>query len=162
MCAPFLGFPTTLDAIGAANEVITSKNIKLPLENTSTVSEEDRFAKGLAIQENIYGAEMRDTLKGLPAEFAGTASRLLTEECFGDFYTRKGLSIEDRELVILTILISAGLETQIKPHLIGNLKLGTSKETLCAAIIHLAPSVGFATCSNAFHILNDSVQPRRS
>ncbi len=159
MCAPFIGFPKTLNAIGVANEVFTERGIALPLEESTTVTEADRIEKGKAIQESLYGAEMHNSFAGLPDNYQDTVSNLLTGLCFGDFYTRKGLSLADRELVVLTILMSEGLIPQIKPHIAGSMKLGTSKETLCDVMIHLAPYIGFARSLNAIRILRDIDQP---
>ena len=39
-CAPFIGFPKTLNAIAAMNEVFASKGIELPLEDCGAVGVE--------------------------------------------------------------------------------------------------------------------------
>ncbi|MNW43639.1 Carboxymuconolactone decarboxylase family protein [compost metagenome] len=49
-CAPYLGFPKTLNAIAEINEVFKGKNIVLPLESQKQVEEENRLDKGLAVQ----------------------------------------------------------------------------------------------------------------
>ena len=46
-CAPFVGFPKTLNAIAAMNEVFSERGITLPLPAAETVTEEDRFERGL-------------------------------------------------------------------------------------------------------------------
>lgn len=45
-CAPFIGFPKTLNAISAMNEVSEKNNFSLPLENAETVREETRYDEG--------------------------------------------------------------------------------------------------------------------
>lgn len=45
-CAPFIGFPKTLNAIAAMNEAFEERGISLPLEDAATVTEDDRFKKG--------------------------------------------------------------------------------------------------------------------
>ncbi|WHZ00931.1 carboxymuconolactone decarboxylase family protein [Neobacillus sp. YX16] len=52
-CAPYIGFPKTLNAINEVNEVFRSKNIPLPIESQKTVDEDNRFEKGLATQVEI-------------------------------------------------------------------------------------------------------------
>ena len=107
-CAPFIGFPKTLNAIAAMNEVFYSKNISLPLESAQTVSEEDRYEKGLAIQSPVYGDEIADRYSWLPKDFAEAIPKWLTELCFGDFSTRKGLDEKTRELLIVVLLAAMG------------------------------------------------------
>src|ERR671933_724359 len=64
-CAPFIGFPKTLNAIGVINEVFEAKGIALPLPPQATIGEADRHPHGKAIQDPIYGDEIRQTLADL-------------------------------------------------------------------------------------------------
>ena len=64
-CAPFIGFPKTLNAIGVFNEVAKERNIKLPLEKTGTTTDEDRHLKGLEIQQKLYGDEVKKAMAKL-------------------------------------------------------------------------------------------------
>ncbi|WP_235847636.1 carboxymuconolactone decarboxylase family protein [Paenibacillus tuaregi] len=54
-CAPYIGFPKTLNAITEVNDVFKARNIELPLESQKQVEEETRFDKGLAVQVKIFG-----------------------------------------------------------------------------------------------------------
>ena len=54
LCAPFVGFPKTLNALGVINEVFAERGIKLPLESQGKTAEEERFAAGSAIQQPLY------------------------------------------------------------------------------------------------------------
>src|SRR4051812_17931153 len=49
-CAPYIGFPKTLNAINEVIEVFIGQNIDLPIESPKTVDEDNRFDKGLAVQ----------------------------------------------------------------------------------------------------------------
>lgn len=75
------------------NEGFTAAGISLPLENTATVTEETRLREGAALQEPLYGTEIKDFLAPLPDEFARTIPQHLTATLFGEFYTRKGLTL---------------------------------------------------------------------
>jgi 4-carboxymuconolactone decarboxylase len=55
---PYLGMARLFDFLGATNEVLLSRGIALPLEGQSTTSEETRFDKGLAVQKQIFGAQI--------------------------------------------------------------------------------------------------------
>ncbi len=107
-CAPFLGFPKTLNGIAVIDDVFTDRGIELPLPAQATVTEEERFERGRAIQQPLYGDEIRDNLAGLPEELRAVVPRLLTEFCFGDFYTRSGLDLATRELLVLCLLAAHG------------------------------------------------------
>jgi 4-carboxymuconolactone decarboxylase len=90
--APFIGFPRTLNAVATINEVFHVRGIELPLPDQGTVSDADRYSKGLAEQAPLYGNEIKDDLADLPEPFDEAMPRFLTEFCFGDFYTRGGLA----------------------------------------------------------------------
>ena len=142
-CAPFIGFPKTLNALGVLNEVFKERGIKTPLTSTATTKEEERFAKGYAIQNPLYGDEIKKSMSGLPDNMGEDVSKFLTEVCFGDFYTREGLDLKTRELLVISILVTTGNTETLKSHVKGNLKAGNSKETITSAIIQCLPYVGF-------------------
>jgi 4-carboxymuconolactone decarboxylase len=154
-CAPFIGFPKTLNALSTINEVFTLNNIRLPLENVGTVGEEDRFRRGSEIQYPLYGEEIKERMKNLPDSLNVAVPKFLTEMCFGDFYTRKVLDVKTRELLVLCVLATIGAEPQIKSHAHGNLKAGNSKATILAAMVHCIPYIGFPAGLNAINIIKD-------
>lgn len=155
--APFIGFPKVLNALDTINSVFVSRGIRLPLENKGTVQENARFEKGKEMQFPLYGDRMRQNMKDLPGNFGNTISRILTESCFGDFYTRGGLDVKTRELLIFCALATlGGAERQMASHAVGNLKAGNDKETLISAMVHLYPYVGFPRVSNAINAIKEA------
>ena len=157
--APFIGFPKTLNALGVLNDVFKERGIKTPLESTATVNEEERFEKGLDIQKHLYGDEIKESMKGLPQNMGDDVARFLTEVCFGDFYTRKGLDIKTRELLMISALVTTGNNTiTLRSHIKGALKAGNSKETITAAIIQCLPYVGFPNTLEALRILKEELK----
>ena len=153
--APFIGFPKTLNAISTVNEVFKERGIQLPLQSAKTVAENERYEKGFSIQNPIYGDEIKKSLSGLPENMGDDVSRFLTEVCFGDFYTREGLDIKTRELLVIALLTTTGNFDTLKSHIEGNLKVGNSKEIIAAAIIQAMPYTGFPNAISALKTLKD-------
>ena len=154
-CAPFIGFPKTLNAIEIMNQVFIEKGINLPLEYAATTDETNRYNLGKNIQNPIYGDEIENALSSVPNKMGKDVSNLLTEVCFGDFYTRKGLDIKTRELLVLAILTTTGNTDTLNSHIKGNLKIGNSKETIAAVIIQCMPYTGFPNAIKALKVLQD-------
>ena len=155
--APFIGYPKVLNALDTINSVFKSRGIKLPLQNETTVSDSQRFDKGKEIQYPIYGEGMKQNMKDLPGEFAEAIPNILTESCFGDFYTRGGLEIKTRELMIFCALVTlGGADKQLGSHAIGNMKVGNDKETLLSALVQLYPYIGFPRIANAIYGIKDA------
>jgi 4-carboxymuconolactone decarboxylase len=142
--APFIGFPRTLNAVATINDVFHDHGIALPLPDQGTVGDADRYPRGLAEQEPLYGNEIKDDLADLPEPFAEALPRFLTEFCFGDFYTRGGLTLAQRELLVLCALATIGdTSAQLGPHGRACLQAGNSKTDVVAALVHCFPYIGF-------------------
>ncbi|MED4056562.1 carboxymuconolactone decarboxylase family protein [Niallia taxi] len=154
-CAPYVGFPKTLNAINEVNEVFNAHNIALPIESQKTVDEDTRLSKGLAIQVEIFGDVITKMRENAPANQRHIQD-YLSAFCFGDFYTRNGLDLKTRELLTLCIVSSlGGAEGQVKAHVQGNLNVGNEKETLITAITHCLPYMGFPRTLNTLTCINE-------
>jgi 4-carboxymuconolactone decarboxylase len=155
-CAPYIGYPKTINAFNAVNEVLRQQNITLPLEKQSTVTEETRFEKGLAIKKQIFGDLFEEARSEAP-ENQKHIYDYITAQSFGDFYTRNGLDIKTREMLIFCVLIILGdCEDLLKIHIQGNLNLGNSKDYLVEVITQCMPYMGFPRALNALAILNET------
>lgn len=156
-CAPFIGFPKTLNAIGAMNEAFSQQGIELPLPKQETLeSSEERYEKGLSIQAPVYGDEIKDRYTWLPKPFDEAVPRFLTELCFGDFNTRTGLNGKDRELLTVVLLAAmGGTEVQVKSHVEGALKVGNTREQIVCALVHASGYMGIPRLFNALNTCKD-------
>lgn len=156
-CAPFIGFPKTLNAIAAMNEAFTAAGIALPLPAQGTVEDADRYEAGLAIQEPLYGAEIADRYRDLPPEYAEAIPRFLTAFGFGDFATRTGLDGARRELLTVVMLAAlGGAELQVKAHVLGAEKAGNSRDRILAALVHAMPYMGIPRMFNALNAAREA------
>ena len=135
-CAPFLGFPRTLNAIAVLNEVLTEQGITLPLPRQGTLtSEQERYEKGSALQPPACGDALRERCARLPGGFSQAVPRFLTE-LSGDFATRSGLDGRTRELLTVVLLAAlGGAAAQLKDHVRGALALGSTREELVCALL---------------------------
>ena len=156
-CAPFIGFPKTLNAISTMNEVFSRQGIDLPLPKQGTLqSSDERFESGLAIQSPVYGDEIKDRYTWLPKPFDEAVPRFLTELCFGDFNTRTGLDGKERELLTVVLLAAmGGAQVQVKSHVEGALKVGNTKEEVVCALVHASGYMGIPRLFNALNACKD-------
>lgn len=159
-CAPFIGFPKTLNAIAAMNEVFAESGIELPLPKQGTITEEEeRYEKGLEIQAPIYGTEIKDRYTYLPEAFAEAVPKFLTEFGFGDFSSRNGLDGKTRELLIVIVLAAlGGADVQVKSHVYGALKTGNTKEEIVCALVHACGYMGIPRLFNALNAARELLE----
>lgn len=158
-CAPFIGFPKTLNAISVMNEAFEDRHIPLPVENAKTVTEDDRYEKGLALQLPVYGNEIVSRYTWLPEDFCDNIPKWLTELYFGDFCTRKGLDQKTRELLSVVMLAAmGGADMQVRSHVIGAIKAGNTKESIVCALSHAMPYMGIPRLFNALNCAKDVLE----
>lgn len=153
-CAPYTGFPRTVDAVEIARSVFKAKNVKVD-ENRGTVTAQSRLEAGADAQGTLFGETFRDMAKngkdGMP-----TINYFLASNCFGDYYTRKGLDLNTRELLTMAILVNLGTEPQLKAHIGANLKIRTA-EYVEQAIYNCLPYCGYPRTLNALRLLKEAV-----
>ena len=124
---PYAGLGKVFDFLHATNEVLEERGIVLPLEGQSATTVENRYEKGLEIVREAAGNTVDNMLNTMPQNQKHFAT-FLADNCFGDFFTRNGLSIQERELLIFTMLVSmGGAEPQMKGHIRNNLRVGNDK-----------------------------------
>lgn len=85
------------------------------------------------------------------------AARLLTEVCFGDFYTRAGLDTKTRELLVIGILTTTGDSRTLKSHIFGNVMAGNTEAQITAAIIQVMPYTGFPNALESLRTVRDAL-----
>lgn len=153
-CAPYIGFEKVQCALDEVNQAFQSAGIPCPPANQSTVSEETRFEKGLAVQQKIFGADTINAMRAnAPAELKHIQD-YLSACCFGDFYTRGTLDLKMRELITFcAICCLGGCEPQAKAHAGANLSVGNTRETLIDALTQCLPFIGFPRTLNALTCL---------
>ncbi len=149
-CAPYIGLEKVQCALDEANAAFQSMNISMPLPNQATVTEETRFAKGLAVQREIFGADTIDAMRAAAPDELQHIQAYLSAYCFGDFYTRGILDLKMRELITFCAICSlGGCEPQAKAHANANLSVGNTRQQLIDAITQCLPFIGFPRALNA-------------
>jgi 4-carboxymuconolactone decarboxylase len=151
----YVGVAKGIDFLFATNEVLTSRGITLPLAGQSTTTHEDRYEKGLAVQKSAFGAAIDKMREDAPDDLKHI-QKYLSDNCFGDYYTRTGLDMKMRELVTFAILISlGGVDPQVKGHVQGNLNVGNDRQTLINVTTQLLPYIGYPRTLNAITCINE-------
>ena len=140
----YLGMGRIRPFLTAANTVFSQRGIALPLAGQATTTLEDRVEKGVQAQVDIFGPGMQDAWQ------KGPINRWLAANCFGDYYTRTGLTLRERELMTFCFLAAqGGCEAQLASHVQGNLHLGNDQTLLVSAIAQALPYMGYPRSLNA-------------
>lgn len=146
---PYLGIARVRPFLIATNEIMEETGVGLPLEGQATTTMEDRLQKGAQAQVEIFGPAMKEFWKG------GHINRWLAANCFGDYYTRTGLDLRQRELITFCFLAAlGGCEPQLTSHIGGNMSLGNDKALLIRVVSQCLPYIGYPRSLNALSVIN--------
>ena len=149
----YLGIGRVLPFLDITNEVLASRGVTLPLEGQCTTTMEDRLEKGAQAQADIFGPHMLETWK------TGHINRWLAANCFGDYYTRTGLTLAQREMITFCFLAAqGGCEPQLTAHAKGNMNLGNGKDFLIRVVSQCLPYIGYPRSLNAITCVNQAAE----
>lgn len=149
----YLGYGRILPFLNITNEILEKKGVKLPLEGQSTTTLDNRLEKGIEAQARIFGDQMKEAWK------EGHINRWLAANCFGDYYTRKGLDLAERELITFCFLMAqGGCEPQLTAHAKGNMNMGNDKEFLIKVVSQCLPYIGYPRSLNAVACVNKACE----
>ena len=152
----YLGIGRVRPFLDAVNEILTERGVKLPLEGQATTTMEDRLEKGAQAQVDIFGEGMKEAWKN------GHINRWLADNCFGDYYTRTGLNLAQREMITFCFLAAqGGCEPQLIAHAGGNMNLGNDKEFLTKVVSQCLPYIGYPRSLNAIACINKAAEARK-
>lgn len=154
----YLGIGRVFPFLKAVNEIFEKKGIKLPLKEQATTTAENRREMGSQAQADIFGENMRDFWKSGPVE-SKHINYWLAANCFGDYYTRKGLDYKQREMITFCFIAAqGGCESQLLGHARGNIKVGNDKAFLIQLISQCLPFIGYPRTLNALAIINKAAE----
>lgn len=154
----YLGIGRVADSLNIANQVMEDLGIELPLKSQSTTSAETRLEKGIEAQVTIFGPQMETFYKSGPEE-KRHMNRWLAENCFGDYYTRTGLDLKQREMITFCFLSAqGGCEPQLKAHALANMRMGNDRLFLIDVVSYVLPYIGYPRTLNAMQCIEDAAE----
>lgn len=109
----------------------------------------NRYEQGKRKLQEIDGTGGENVIASLQ-EITPDLGRYIIEFAFGDIYTRKGLSLQERELITIASLLTAGgCEAQLDVHINGALNVGITADKIVESFIQCIPYTGFPKVLNA-------------
>ncbi|HAZ05108.1 MAG TPA: carboxymuconolactone decarboxylase, partial [Acetobacterium sp.] len=117
--------------------------------------DQTRYQVGIAQLKKIDGVGGEKVIESLKT-VAPDLGNYIIEFAFGDIYPREGLSLQERELITITSLLTAGgCEPQLDVHINGALNVGILPEKIIEAFIQCIPYTGFPKVLNAVAVAKE-------
>jgi 4-carboxymuconolactone decarboxylase len=111
--------------------------------------ENERMKRGIERLKEVDGSAGERVIASLEG-IAPDLGRYILEFAFGDVYCREGLSLQEREVITIASLLTAGgCEAQLEVHINGSLNVGISPEKVIETFVQCIPYTGFPKVLNA-------------
>jgi 4-carboxymuconolactone decarboxylase len=113
---------------------------------SEAVARGDEGAELFARVLGEVGEETVESLEGVAPDLG----RYIVEFGYGEVYARPGLALRERQIAAVAALVTqGGVETQLRYHVGGALRLGLSEAEVVEVIVQCLPFVGFPRVLNA-------------
>nr|WP_229233501.1 carboxymuconolactone decarboxylase family protein [Enterococcus faecalis] len=120
----------------------------MPLNN-------ERYNTGIKNLQKIDGQSGEQVIHSLQ-DIAPDVANYIIEFAFGDIYERDDLTLQERELITLSSLLTQGdTKNQLIVHINGALNVGLTQKKIIATFIQCIPYVGFPRVLNAITIAKE-------
>ena len=111
--------------------------------------EKTRLHTGMENLKKIDGEGGESVIRSLET-ISPDLGKYIVEFAFGDIYARSGLSLQEREMITLASLLTAGgCEPQLEVHINGALNVGIAPEKIIEIFLQCIPYTGFPKVLNA-------------
>jgi 4-carboxymuconolactone decarboxylase len=116
------------------------------------MTDPDRVQAGLEMRREVLGAEHVERSLANATDFGRPLQELVTEYCWGEVWTRPGLTPRERSLVNLGMLTALGREAELKLHVRGALNNGCSVEEIRETLLQTAIYCGVPAAIASFRL----------
>lgn len=117
-----------------------------------------KFVDGMAARREVLGDEYVDKALAAATEFTKPLQDLVTENCWGEIWTRDALPRRTRSLVTLAMLAALKAPTELKAHVRGALRNGCTVEEIREVLLQAAVYCGVPAGIDAFRAAKEAVE----
>jgi 4-carboxymuconolactone decarboxylase len=111
---------------------------------------DELFAKGVAIREEMFGAEHGQAKIDRATDFTREFEELVTRYCFGEIWGREQLPRNLRSMLTIAMLVALGRPHEVQVHVRGAIANGVTKEQIREIMLHAAIYCGVPAAVDGF------------
>jgi 4-carboxymuconolactone decarboxylase len=117
----------------------------------------EKFARGMAVRREVLGDEYVDRALAGANAFTQPLQDLVTENCWGEIWTRDALPRRIRSLVTLAMLAALKAPAELKAHVRGALRNGRTVDEIREVLLQAAVYCGVPAGIDAFRAAKEAV-----
>ena len=114
-----------------------------------------RFDEGLEVRRAVLGSEYVDRSIQNATDFNRPMQELVTEYCWGEIWTRPGLSRKTRSFINLSMLTALNRPHEIKLHVRGAINNGLTKDEIKEVFLQTAIYCGVPAALDSFRVAQE-------
>ncbi|APX94421.1 4-carboxymuconolactone decarboxylase [Halomonas sp. 1513] len=111
--------------------------------------------QGIAARREVLGDAYVDRSLDGADDFSWPLQELVTRNCWGDIWTREGLSRQTRSLVNLGMMVALNRPHELKIHLKGALNNGCTPAEIREVLLQSAAYCGFPAAIDGFRVARE-------
>lgn len=116
-----------------------------------------KYENGLKVRREVMGDEFVDKALNGANEFTMPLQKMVTENCWGEVWTREGLPKKTRSLVTIATLAALKMSTELKGHVRGALNNGCTVEEIQEVLLHSTVYCGAPSGLEAFRAAREVI-----
>ncbi|MNF22422.1 Carboxymuconolactone decarboxylase family protein [compost metagenome] len=126
------------------------------------MSDNENWKAGYDLMVRMMGPQFAQTMEANvnSGRFAADVGRMAVEHAFGAVWSRPGLELKQRSVVVISALIALRQPEELRNHLRFGINNGLSAEEIQEIIIQTVPYVGFPAVSSALAVAVEVLRER--
>ncbi len=117
----------------------------------------EKYEKGMAVRRAVLGDDYVDKAMASATDFTKPMQDLVTENCWGEIWTREAIPKRTRSLVTIAILAALKAPAEIKLHVRGALRNGCTVEEIQDVLLQAAVYCGVPAGIDAFRAAKEVI-----
>ncbi|MGA7596207.1 MAG: carboxymuconolactone decarboxylase family protein [Gallionella sp.] len=118
----------------------------------------EKYHAGMAARRDVLGDEYVDRAISGATDFTRPLQDMVTENCWGEVWTRDVISRKTRSLVTIATLAALKAPAELKGHVLGALRNGCSVDEIREVLLHSTVYCGIPSGIEAFRAAKEIVE----
>ena len=118
----------------------------------------EKYAQGMAVRREVLGDEYVDKAINSAPDFTKPLQDLVTENCWGEIWTRSAIPKKTRSLITIAMLAALKTPAELKAHVRGALRNGCTVEEIQEVLLQATVYCGVPAGVEAFRAAADGIK----
>jgi len=118
----------------------------------------EKYKTGMTVRREVLGDEYVDKAMSGTTDFTKPLQDMVTENCWGEVWTRGVLPKKTRSLITIAMLIALKMPAELKIHVLGALRNGCTSAEIQEVLLQSTVYCGVPFGVEAFRVAKDIIE----